>query len=187
MSAYALQAQYLYTKMVKLDWVSKNMIKISKLADYSFLILDQLGQNDKTIENKSSQKITAQVLAETTKIPLPTVRKLLALLLKAELVESSDGYRLRVPLNRITVLNVLRVIDGDWALTACQKEEKCCDHIKRCRLASGWGVVNHWITSMLGQITVTDMVSGLDNHVWQQTWVSEISEVRRESEQSSHS
>ncbi len=137
------------------------MIKLSKLADYALLVLHQLGTH-------AGERLTAKQLAALTDLPLPTVRKVLALLLPAAVVDSSigvqGGYALAQPLSEITLLAVLHAVDGDWALTACQEVQGGCRHDQHCSLRHSWQVVNAWLMQMLGQITVAEMAEGLVQH-----------------------
>ena len=62
------------------------MIRLSRLADYSIVILTAMSGQGEPI-------FSAQVLAEKTNISLPTVSKILKLLSKAGLLMSTRGSR----------------------------------------------------------------------------------------------
>ena len=62
------------------------MIKISRLADYSIIIIQQLSQNN-------NNSINSRILSDTTGISHPTVMKLLKMLTKAKILKSNSGSR----------------------------------------------------------------------------------------------
>src|SRR3546814_11369215 len=66
---------------------------------------------------------TGQELAERTRVPLPTVAKLLKALTRAQLLESlrgaHGGYRLARSAEKISVADIIGALEGPIAVTAC--------------------------------------------------------------------
>src|SRR3546814_10653875 len=66
---------------------------------------------------------TGQELAERTRVPLPTVAKLLKALTSAQLLESlrsaHGGYRLVRSAEKISVADIIGALEGPIAATAC--------------------------------------------------------------------
>ena len=141
------------------------MLKLSKLADYALMVIQTLGSD-------RNQRLTGRGLTEVTGLPQPTVRKVLLQLLQGGLIISTPGakggYDVAKPLSEITVLMVLRAVDGDWAMTACDSHDadasSLCTYKDFCQLKHGWRVVNAWLMQMLNSISVEDMAKGLHNH-----------------------
>ena len=130
------------------------MIKISRLADYALVILNDLALHPQ-------HPYSATVLAQRTGIALPTVSKVLKLLNEAAVTASSrganGGYRLVKAPNALSITEVIAAIDGKPALTECCQADARCVHDARCALRSNWRVINHIITKILSQFTLADL------------------------------
>lgn len=130
------------------------MLKISRLADYGMVLMHRL------IDDHSA-KLSAKQLADVTRIPLPTVSKLLKQLSDAKLVYSErgvqGGYRLLRPPETINVAEVISAIDGEIALTDCLSQGSTCNLIEYCGLRSNWQYINNQVTSLLAGISILDM------------------------------
>lgn len=129
------------------------MFKVTKLADYSVVLLSAMSD-----ELQSSSK-----LAEFTKLPEPTVSKILKLLAKAEIVSSirgaKGGYTLARPLSDITIADVVAAIDGPIAITACAESlEDDCDFAAFCSHKGLWDPVNIAIRGTLEEMSLHDML-----------------------------
>ncbi len=132
------------------------MIRMSKLADYSFILLTQMVSGD-------YPSWAASDLAEKTGLPGPTVAKIMKLLAKNGVVTaqrgSAGGYTLSGPAMTITVASVIEAIDGPIALTACvdEAEPDCVAH-DFCPLHGGWDKVNQAVRQALVGVTLADMI-----------------------------
>lgn len=132
------------------------MIKISRLADYAVVILETLARGDGSV-------MTASGLAMQSFLPEPTVAKILKMLAKAEIVESSrgahGGYRLGAAPEDITVLAIIAAVDGPIALTACvDGKVDSCGFEGSCRVRGRWNMVNVSIRDALEGVTLADML-----------------------------
>lgn len=82
------------------------MFRLSKLADYATVLMACLSEDAGTL--------SAQALAERTRLEGPTVAKLLKQLAQAELVLStrgaSGGYRLARPAQAISIAEIIAAI-----------------------------------------------------------------------------
>jgi FeS assembly SUF system regulator len=133
------------------------MLRLGKLADYGLLITRLLAE-------QSGQLTTGEIVRET-RIPLPTVRKLLKFLVDAGVVESSrglkGGYRLAADPADISIVEVIQAIDGPIAITDCNKEGACCDLVDSCDLRDNWKFINGILIEQLQQISINDMRKNL--------------------------
>jgi len=152
------------------------VLKFSRLADYALLVVHALGQG-------AQARMTATQVATHSDLPLPTVRKILSLLLIGGVVTSvpgvKGGYSLKRTLGEVTLLQVLRAIEGDWGITDCQQTSSHasdCLYKGNCHLKHSWSVVNSWLMQMLSQVTMTQMVDGLGEHPFNQILMSKLSE-----------
>lgn len=132
------------------------MIKMSKLADYAFVILTRMVARE-------AASWAASDLAEKTGLPGPTVAKIMKMLAKSQIVTAQrgalGGYRLSRPANQINVATVIRAIDGPIALTECVDEgEPDCAVQNFCPMHGGWDLVNRAVVNALEGVTLAEMV-----------------------------
>lgn len=130
------------------------MLKISRLADYGMVLMHDLNKH-------GSEKLNAKQLADHSRVPLPTVSKLLKRLCEAGLIESErgvqGGYRLsRLP-QHISVSDVITAIDGRIALTECASLQTTCSLIDHCELRGNWQYINNQVNELLSKISIVDM------------------------------
>jgi FeS assembly SUF system regulator len=133
------------------------MIKISKLADYAVVVLGALSRHDQELVNTGA-------LAEVTRLPEPTVSKVLKLLTKADIVTSlrgaNGGYQLARKPRDIKVAEIIIAIDGPVSMTACvEGAQECCDFHAHCLVKGRWDDVNTAIRDALEDITLADMTA----------------------------
>src|SRR5574338_462598 len=116
------------------------MLKLSRLADYGVLLMTHMaGARDRVR--------SAQAISEATGIPLPTVSKLLSSFGRAGLLQAvrgaKGGFKLARDPARISVSDVIAVIDGPIALTMClEKGASNCDLEFVCPSRMAWGTIN---------------------------------------------
>ena len=114
------------------------------------------------LARKPSQVTTAAGLAESTRLPVPTVSKLLKLLSRAELLESrrgiNGGYAIIRPLNLITVADIVSAVDGPIALTECiSAEGAVCEIEALCPTRTNWKNINDVLINALDDVSLADM------------------------------
>lgn len=130
------------------------MLKISRLADYAMLIVDEIAKND-------TQSCSATQLALVTRIPKPTVSKILKQLCDADLVTSLrgayGGYVLKGAPCDISVAAVITAVDGVFAMTECNLTDSTCRLSEHCSLRANWQFINSKVTTLLSQISIQDM------------------------------
>ena len=129
------------------------MIKISKLADYSIHIVHSLmDEHDCASASKIAQK---------TLISEPTVSKILKKLAQAHLVVSTQGpaggYQLAKSAEKISLAELITVMDGKPAMTACCKKAYDCARDKVCGQQSNWRKINKRVMLLLEGISVGEM------------------------------
>ncbi len=134
------------------------MLRISKLSDYAILLLVSLHE-------AGGDLLSAHTLADASHLELPTASKLLKLLHKANLVESrrgaSGGYRLAVPADEISVVDVITAIEGPIAMTECSIEAGLCSQEDRCQLRSNWQRISLTVQRALREVSLADMTRPL--------------------------
>ena len=131
------------------------MIKLSRLADYSIVLMAQLA-------GRPSSLMQAPDLALVTGLPVPTVAKTLKLLAHAGLLESQrgakGGYALVRAAEKIPVTEIIAAVDGPIALTDCTVEEDgVCDIEALCPTKTNWRKINDAVVGALRVVTLADM------------------------------
>ncbi len=131
------------------------MLRLSKLTDYATVILSYMASDNMTLH-------AAIEIAEATHIALPTVSKILKLLIKANVVTSvrgaKGGYILARAPQHISVATVITALEGPIAITECSSTEHHCDQALACKIRSNWGLINQTIYNALEAITLADMI-----------------------------
>ena len=131
------------------------MFKISRLLDYSLVILENLN-------GREGRGLSATELAKSTRLPLPTVRKVLKILLDGGLLRSvrgaKGGYRLVLLLEHITLLRLTEVVDGQFALMQCCDKNDVCDYASDCRVSLGWQRVDALMKEIFRSITLNNII-----------------------------
>ena len=136
------------------------MLRLSKLTDYAVVVLLRLAEGERGGGEDAVQ--TSPGIAAATGVPEPTVAKVLKALTCGGLVASQrgarGGYRLARPLDGIAISDVITVVDGPIALTACvDGGAGGCDVQGMCAVKGRWDLVNDAIRGALNQITLAEM------------------------------
>ena len=132
------------------------MVRLSRLADYGIVLLSYF------VRDGESAMHTARGLAAESKLPLPTVSKVLKALGRAGLLVShrgvKGGYVLARPPTAISVLEILRAIEGPIALTECSaSSSQLCDLEVGCPVRSNWQTINGVVLGALEGLTLASM------------------------------
>lgn len=133
------------------------MIRFSKLADYAVVILASLLE-------KEGELASASEISSVTKLPEPTVAKVLKLLSKANLVQSirgaQGGYKMARSANDMHIADIVTAIDGPVALAACVEgsNDEPCSYAGGCPVKGRWDMVNVAVRGALEDITLADMI-----------------------------
>jgi FeS assembly SUF system regulator len=101
-------------------------------------------------------------LAQESRVPQPTVAKLLKQLAQAGIVVSqrgpAGGYALARAAEAITVADVIAALEGPISLTACvDGAEGHCEVERLCPMRGNWDRVNRAIRAALESVTLADM------------------------------
>ncbi|HBR68985.1 MAG TPA: SUF system Fe-S cluster assembly regulator [Rhodospirillaceae bacterium] len=133
------------------------MIKVSRLADYAVVILA-------AFKGSGNAVLSAAALAEKTRLPEPTVSKVLKLLVKEGILNSvrgaNGGYVMNNDAANISIAKIVKAVDGPISLTACvEGGEGSCDYESCCAVKGRWNPVNAALNSALESITLADMTS----------------------------
>lgn len=134
------------------------MLRISKLTDYATVVMTALAESPQRIAS-------AQSLAESARLELPTVSKLLKQLAHAGLVESyrgvNGGYCLARAPERISLAAVVTAMEGPIGMTECAAHVGLCNHEHHCGVRGNWRRINEVVATALESVTLADMLKPL--------------------------
>jgi FeS assembly SUF system regulator len=131
------------------------MLRLNRITDYAVVVLSQMAREPERL-------VTAPQLAEDTQVPQPTVAKVLKALARGGVLTShrgaNGGYTLARAPAAITMLEVLRALEGPVSLTDCvDGAEGDCNVERLCPMRGNWDRVNEAISGALQSVTLADM------------------------------
>ena len=131
------------------------MLRVSKLTDYGSVILAYMACHP-------DETMSAASLAKSVLLPQATVSKLLKMLVKSGLLCSSlgkqGGYQLARPAEKISLAEIISVLEGSIALTECSVEKGLCCIEDGCNIRQNWRGVNQIIYQSLAQVSLQEML-----------------------------
>jgi len=131
------------------------MLRLTKLTDYGILLMTRMAAS-------GHERFSAAELAEATHVPMPTVSKILQMLLHEGMLDSvrgaHGGYRLTRPATEINVRDVINVFEGSIALTECNLDDGgACEQHEVCSTSNNWKRINQAVRQALEGISLADM------------------------------
>ncbi len=138
------------------------MLKVTRLADYAVSIIYAFSGSEKEI-------LSSQDIVEKTKLHKATVNKLLAQLVKTNILEpfrgTKGGYKLKKGLDNISIRELIEAIEGPVLLTDClNKNANNCNLFSVCNTKNIWSFVNTEINNTLENIKIKDIKSKKFNY-----------------------
>ena len=136
------------------------MIRLGKLTDYGMVLMTYIARNqDRSLH-------TARDLALESRLPLPTVSKLLKELLQGGLLVShrgiKGGYSLAREPREISVAEIIAVLEGPIALTECSTEiSGLCDLEPCCPIMNNQRIISQAVRGALGSVMLSDLIHPL--------------------------
>lgn len=149
------------------------MLRLSKMADYALVVLVFLLRRQRQMQHIQEGKmpeaqIRAQVLAMDSKLPEPTVSKVLKILSRQGLLSSrrgsAGGYRLARSAQSISVADVVLAMDGPIALSACADIDGKCEILAHCPTHAHWPRISQTVHQALAQVSLAEMAKDASPH-----------------------
>lgn len=129
---------------------------ITKETDYAIRAVMQLARRPGVF-------VSSAEMAAAEKIPLPFLRRILQRLLKAGLVASregiSGGVSLRARPERIQLLDIMKVFQGQIELSECMFRKKLCANRGTCVLRRRIRAIEQRLTDEFAGISIADLLS----------------------------
>ncbi len=138
------------------------MFRLNKLTDYGIVLMAHVARSDEGTPH------TARSLAKETRIPLPTVGKLLRELHDAKLLFShrgvKGGYNLAREAGLISVSDIVLALEGPIGFTECSVEPGLCGMERRCAIKSNSQIIGDALRDALGHVTLSDLNHEIPHH-----------------------
>jgi Rrf2 family protein len=138
------------------------MLRLTKKADYSLIALKHFAARQRAVDHALGAALSATEVADASGIPLPILSKLLQRLGKTGFLVSAygtnGGYRLAREPRLISVLEVIRAIDGPIVLANCFTHEIGCGHEGRCTVKRPLRRIHEGILRLLDSVSIEDML-----------------------------
>jgi FeS assembly SUF system regulator len=136
------------------------MIRLGKLTDYGLVLMTHIAQNHDRLLH------TARDLVLESRLPLPTVSKLLKELLQGGLLVSQrgikGGYSLARSPREISVAEIIAVLEGPIALTECSTDiSGLCDLEPCCPIKNNQRVISQAVRGALDNLMLSDLIQPL--------------------------
>ncbi|WP_372880266.1 SUF system Fe-S cluster assembly regulator [Psychromonas sp.] len=131
------------------------MLRVNKLTDYGSVILAFMA-------SRPDQVMSAASLSRDLLLPLATVRKLLKMLVNSGLLCSSlgkqGGYQLARSADKISLAEIINVLEGGIELTDCAMKEGLCRIEGSCEIRQNWQGLNQIVQRSLSQVSLQEML-----------------------------
>jgi FeS assembly SUF system regulator len=132
------------------------MIRLGKLTDYGLVLMTYIARDhDRSLH-------TARDLSVESRLPLPTVSKLLKELLQGGLLFShrgiKGGYSLARKPREISVAEIIAVLEGPIALTECSTDiSGLCDLEPSCPIKDNQRIISQVVRGALEKVMLSDL------------------------------
>jgi FeS assembly SUF system regulator len=130
------------------------MLRMSKLADYGTVILVAMAREPEVVQSAGN-------LASVTGIPVPTVSKVMKMLVRSGLTASlrgaSGGYLLKRSAALVSLADIISAVDGPFGMTECSLAPGVCQQESICRARANWQKVNRVVFEALRQVSLADL------------------------------
>src|SRR5258708_21722647 len=131
------------------------MLKLTKKADYGLIAVKHLA------ESGDPSSCSAKDIADAYGIPPAALAKILQKLVKSGLLIShhgtKGGYALARTPENISVLEVIKAIDGPLFITSCGDATHGCYQIVKCTVREPLRKVNESIQQVLSRLSIAEM------------------------------
>jgi FeS assembly SUF system regulator len=135
------------------------MIRLGKLTDYGLVLMGYVakGGDDRILH-------TARGLAEKSNLPLPTVSKLLKVLLQSGFLVShrgiKGGYSLARDTREISVAEIIAALEGPIGLTECTTDPSgLCDLEPSCPIKRNQQLISQVVRGALEKLSLADLIN----------------------------
>lgn len=134
------------------------MLRMARLTDYGIMLLT-------TFAREPERTRSARELAEASRLPRPTVSKILKALAHHDLLVTHRGVKGGFSLARrpdgISIAEIITALEGPIAVTECSETHGNCRLEPVCIVRSNWRRINRVVLKALERISLAEMTHPL--------------------------
>ena len=138
------------------------MFRLNKLTDYGIVLMAHVARSTE------AQPHTARSLARQTRIPLPTVGKLLRQLSESGLLSShrgvKGGYNLARDASAISVADIILALEGPIGFTECSVIPGLCEMERSCSIKINSQIIGDALRDALEHVMLADLNHQMPQH-----------------------
>jgi FeS assembly SUF system regulator len=138
------------------------MFRLNKLTDYGIVLMAYVARSPKETPH------TARDLAKATRLPLPTVGKLLRQLSEDGLLSShrgvKGGYNLARDAAEISVAEIVLALEGPIGFTECSVVKGLCNMERSCAIKSNSQIIGDALRDALEHVMLSDLNHEMAKH-----------------------
>ncbi len=134
------------------------MLKLSKSVEYSLLALLYIS------EQNNNSLLSSKLISEKLDIPYELLSKLLQKMVKKEIIKSEQGkyggYRLLIPLKKLTISDIITAIDENIQIADCtfpEATKKNCNKIDSCKIKTPFNIIQNKIIGIFESVTLEQL------------------------------
>jgi Rrf2 family protein len=134
------------------------MLRLNKMTDYAVRVVRAIYLDPDSV-------VTSVVISERENVPLPILFKVLRVLNNAGIITSRrgrgdkvGGYELMVDPANLTLLDIIRVMQGDVLLSDCLQDESICCHRDGCGVHLEMQRINEVLCKECAAKSIKDLV-----------------------------
>lgn len=128
------------------------MIKISKQTDYALQFLIELSNLEK------NELLGLRMFSTKSSISFLFLQKIARAMRKADLIIAekgkNGGYKLKKPISKISLNDVIEAVEGPYGPTDCSKLNGICKRSSKCTIKKGMSKINADLIKYLKKITL---------------------------------
>jgi FeS assembly SUF system regulator len=131
------------------------MFRLNKLTDYGIVLMAHVARSSEEVPH------TARSLSRATRLPLPTVGKLLRQLSEHGLLSShrgvKGGYNLARGAKSISVADIILALEGPIGFTECSVMPGLCDMERSCSIKINSQIIGDALRDALQHVMLADL------------------------------
>ena len=138
------------------------MFRLNKLTDYGIVLMAHVARTPEETPH------TARSLAKATRVPLPTVGKILRQLSERGLLSShrgvKGGYNLARDAGKISVAEIVLALEGPIGFTECSVVKGLCNMERSCAIKSNSQIIGDALRDALAHVMLADLNHQMAQH-----------------------
>ena len=152
------------------------MFRLNKLTDYGIVLMAHVARSPEETPH------TARSLARETRLPLPTVGKLLRQLSEHRLLSShrgvNGGYNLAREARSISVAEIILALEGPIGFTECSVVKGLCNTERSCAIMINSHIIGDALRDALDHVTLFDLNHQMAHHERKQDQEHLVSSIK---------